>query len=167
MPIVVIEISSPDEDEVECKKGEMEAKKMATAVGRRKRREYVKVVKVEAAVDDEDEDDNDDDDDCFILPYNPFLDDQLDLEHRLYLDDPPLEPNQHRSRRKFGVFMRQNLMFAVESHGLAIASVMAAKWLLPARGGMELMDTAVRSPTPRKGLRSEAYAPPPPLCRNR
>ncbi|KAJ8499722.1 hypothetical protein OPV22_010274 [Ensete ventricosum] len=90
MPIVVIEISSPDEDEVECKKGEMEAKKMATAVGRRKRREYVKVVKVEAAVDDEDEDDNDDDDDCFILPYNPFLDDQLDLEHRLYLDDPPL-----------------------------------------------------------------------------
>ncbi|RZR85041.1 hypothetical protein BHM03_00011975 [Ensete ventricosum] len=132
MPIVVIEISSPDEDEVECKKGEMEAKKMATAVGRRKRREYVKVVKVEAAVDDEDEDDNDDDDDCFILPYNPFLDDQLDLEHRLYLDDPPLSDD---------------------------AAVVAE------RG--QLMDTAVRSPTPRKGLRSEAYAPPPPLCRNR
>ncbi|RRT76486.1 hypothetical protein B296_00005638 [Ensete ventricosum] len=129
MPIVVIEISSPDEDEVECKKGEMEAKKMATAVGRRKRREYVKVVKVEAAVDDEDEDDNDDDDDeCFILPYNPFLDDQLDLEHRLYLDDPPLSDD----------------------------------WLLPARGGTELMDTAVTSPTPTKGLRSEAYAPAPP-----
>ncbi|XP_065003135.1 RPM1 interacting protein 13-like [Musa acuminata AAA Group] len=86
MAIVVIEISSTDEDEEECKKAEMQAKKMATTVGRRKRREYVKVGKVEAPVDDEDEDD----DDCFILPYNPFLDDQLDLKRRLYLDDPPL-----------------------------------------------------------------------------
>lgn len=86
MPIVVIEISSTDEDEEECKKEEKEAKKMATTAGRRKRREYVKVEKVEAAVDDEDEDD----DDCFIVPYNPFLDDQLDLKRMLCLDDPPL-----------------------------------------------------------------------------
>ncbi|URD96770.1 hypothetical protein MUK42_30045 [Musa troglodytarum] len=86
MAIVVIEISSTDEVEEDCKKEEMEAKKMATTVGRRKRREFVKVERVEAALDGEDEDD----DDCFILPDNPFLDGQLDLKRRLYLDDPPL-----------------------------------------------------------------------------